>query len=231
MSRPRIVDLSYRIASEMLVYPRTERPSFQWVGRVNSEGYNLTRMTMLVHTGTHVDAPRHFLDGVPWVDEIPLERFFCACRLFRCAGAPTSRAITLREVRSSGFDMEAGEAFLLATGIETLAETSEYNTSYPYPAPDLVEWLLEKNVASYMTDATSVDPLEAESSPNHHRILGAHVPIVENLRNLGELPADRPFVICALPLKLGGREGAPCRAVALPDVPALGFESVGKHAR
>ena len=62
MSNHRIVDLTYTVSSEMLVYPGTERPTFQWIGRVNSEGYNLTRMTMLVHTGTHVDAPKHFLD-------------------------------------------------------------------------------------------------------------------------------------------------------------------------
>lgn len=221
MSGPRIVDLSYTISSDMLVYPRTERPSFQWIGRVNSEGYNLTRITMLVHTGTHVDAPRHFLDGVPCIDEISPERFFGTCRLFRCAGAPSSREITLEEVRSSGFDLQEGDIFVLSTGIEALAEKKEYNTLYPFPSKTLVHWLIARKVRAYMTDATSLDPVDAEGSPNHHAILGAGIPIVENLRNLKELPVAKPFVICALPLKLGGREGAPCRAVALPDVETL----------
>ena len=218
MSGPRIVDLSYAVSSEMLVYPRNERPSYQWIGRVNSEGYNLTRMTMLVHTGTHVDAPKHFLDNVPCIDEIGLGRFFGTCRLFRCGDVPSSREITLAEVQSSGFDLREGDIFVLATGIEALAEKKEYNTLYPFPSKDLVQWLIAKKIRAYMTDATSLDSIDAEGSPNHHLILGAGIPIVENLCNLKELPTDRPFVICALPLKLGGREGAPCRAVALPDV-------------
>ena len=221
MNGPRIVDLSYTISSDMLVYPHTERPTCQWVGRVNSEGYNLTRITMLVHTGTHVDAPRHFLDDVPGIDELALGRFFGTCRLFRCGGMPSSREITLGEVQSSGFDLQQGDIFVLATGIEALAEKKEYNTRYPFPSNDLVQWLIAKKIAAYMTDATSVDPVSAEGSPNHHLILGAGIPIVENLRNLKELPTGKPFFICALPLKLGGREGAPCRAMALPDVESL----------
>jgi arylformamidase len=221
MSGPRIIDLSYTISSGMLVYPHTERPSFRWVGRVNSEGYNLTRITMLVHTGTHVDASKHFLDDVPCIDELALDSFFGACRLFRSSKQPSGQAITLAEVRSRGFDLEEGGIFVLATGIEAFAEKREYNTLYPYPAEDLLRWLIGRKIRTYMTDATSVDPVEASDSPNHRLLLGAGIPIVENLRNLGELPEGRPFVICALPLKLGGKEGAPCRAVALPDVESL----------
>jgi len=221
MSTTRIVDLSYTVSSEMLVYPNTERPSFRWAGRVNSEGYNLTRMTMIVHTGTHADAPLHFLDGVPAIDEIPLERFFGKCRLFRFAPAPAGQAISLADVRASGFDLDEGDIFVLATGIEKLAERREYNLLFPYPSDDLIGWLIAKKIGAYMTDATSLDPVGAKESPSHHRILGAGIPIVENLRNLGELPVGRAFVICAMPLKLGGREGAPCRAIALPELESL----------
>jgi kynurenine formamidase len=74
-----------------------------------------------------------------------------------------------------------------------------------------------------MTDATAVDPVGSEGSPIHHIILGAGIPIVENLCNLAELPSNKPFVISALPIKLKGREGAPCRAVALPDLVELSW--------
>lgn len=221
MSKPRIVDLSYTVVSDMLVYPGTERPSFQWVGRLNSEGYNLTRTTMLVHTGTHVDAPKHFLDDVPCIDEISPESFFGTCRLFRCGKKPSGQTITMDEVCSTGFDLQEGDIFVLATGIEAFAETREYNSLYPVPSEELLRWLIDRKIRAYMTDATSLDPADTTDRPNHRLILGAGIPIVENLRNLGELPVGKPFVICALPLKLGGREGAPCRAVALPEVEAL----------
>lgn len=221
MSRLRIIDLSYTTSSDMIVYPDTEKPSFQWIGRVNPDGFNLTRVTMLVHTGTHVDAPKHFLDNVPCIDEIALDSFFGPCKLFRYGKKPASQEITLEEVQCSGFNLKQGDIFLMATGIEAFAQTREYNLLYPVPSEELIRWLISKKIKSYMTDATSVDPVDAEGSPKHHLLLGAGVPIVENLCNLDQLPEDKSFIVCALPLKLGGREGAPCRAVALPDIETL----------
>ena len=69
-----------------------------------------------------------------------------------------------------------------------------------------------------MTDATAIDELNSPGDAKHHLILGAGIPIVENLRNLHELPENQPFVISAVPLKFKGIEGSPCRAFALPDV-------------
>ena len=221
MGEQKIVDLSYRVSNEMIVYPGNERPSFRWISRANSEGCNVTRATMNVHTGTHVDAPLHFLDDTQTIDAIDPSSLFGSCKMFRYAKALESQAVTLDEVLASGIDLAEGDIFLLATGIEALAETSRYNYSYPYPSRELVQWLIERKIRAYMTDATSIDPVSSPAAENHHLILGAGIPIVENLRNLAELPALKPFVICALPLKLGGREGSPCRAVALPGIATL----------
>lgn len=217
MSSARVVDLTYPLSDEMVVYPGFDRPSFQWMGRINSEGYNLTRFTMVVHSGTHADAPCHFIEGGASIDQIPSERFIGTCRMYRSGAAPTSREITLAEVRDAGIELKEGEIFLLSTGIEALANSGRYNVLHPYPAQDLVRSLLTRKIRAYMTDATSVDSPDS-GFPNHHLLLGAGIPIIENLRNLAELPANKPFVICAVPLKLAGREGAPCRAFALPDV-------------
>jgi len=217
----RIIDLSYTVTSNMLVYPDTEQPSFQWIKRVSSEGVNLTRVTMLVHTGTHVDAPKHFIDNVPCIDEITLDSFFGVCKLFRYMKKPASQEITLDEVQNSGFILKQGDIFLLATGIEVFAETREYNYLYPFPSEELIRWLISKKIKAYMTDATSVDPVGSEDSSRHRLLLTAGIPVVENLCNLSQLPEEKPFIISALPLKLGGREGAPCRAIALPDIETL----------
>lgn len=221
MNKPRIIDLSYPVTSEMLVYPGTERPSFQWVGRVNSEGYNLTRMTMQVHTGTHVDSPNHFLEGKEWIDEVGLDRFYGLAKLFRFTQKPNSQEITLNDVLESGFVMDEGDIFVFATGIEIYAETQNYNFLYPYPSKDLIQWLVSKKVKAFMTDATSVDPVSEKESSRHKLLFSADIPVVENLRNLFELPNNNHFIISALPLKLMGREGSPCRAIALLDDESL----------
>jgi arylformamidase len=221
MNQAKIVDLSYAISSDMLVFPGMERPVFQWVYRVNSEGANLTKMTIMAHTGTHVDAPKHFLDDVPCIDEVPVQRLFGRTRMFRRAQEPAGQEIALEEVLSTGFDLEEGSIFVLSTGIERYAETPKYNRSFPLPAPDLFQWLVEKKIKAYMTDAPAIDPVGSPDSPNHHLILGAGIPIVENLCNLARVPEDRYFLVFALPVKLGGREAAPCRAVAFPEVESL----------
>jgi arylformamidase len=217
MKSNRIVDLSYRISEDMVVYPGMERPVFQWIYRINSEGANLTKMGMMAHTGTHVDSPKHFWDDSPSIDELSLDRLYGRARMFRFGQAPAGQEISLADVRKNGFDIEKGDIFVLATGIEGYAETPEYNRSFPLPADDLLEWLVQKKIAAYMTDAPAIDPVNTQDSSKHHLILGAGIPIVENLRNLKLLPDDRNFVIFALPIKLGGREGAPCRAVAFPE--------------
>jgi arylformamidase len=222
MSEARIVDLSYPVRSDMVVFPGMRRPVFRWLLRVNSEGANLTRFEMTAHTGTHVDAPMHFLDGVPGIDEVALRRLFGPARMYRSPREPQGQEIGLQEVLASGFRLEEDCIFVLATGIERYAGSGEYNRRFPNPSTDLLRWLLERRVRAYMTDAPAIDPVGSPDSPNHHLVLGAGVPIVENLRNLAELPENRPFLISALPILLEGREGAPCRAVALPDVEKLG---------
>jgi arylformamidase len=221
MSEARIVDLSYRISSDMVVYPGMQRPVFQWVYRVNSEGANLSKMTMMAHTGSHVDAPKHFLDGVACIDEVSLDRLYGRARMFRFAEEPAGQEITLDSVLSAGFDLAEGSIFVVSTGIERYADTREYNRRFPVPATDLLEWLVDRKIRSYMTDAPAIDPVGSPDSAKHHLILGAGIPIVENLCNLDALPDDRYFLIFALPLKLGGREAAPCRAMAFPEVESL----------
>jgi arylformamidase len=218
MKEYKIIDLSYPIKSDMLVYPGTERPVFKWVGRVNSEGFNLTKMWMLTHTGTHVDAPNHFIENAKGIDELSLHCFFGRAKLFRYNQKPKSQTISLDDMISSEYRLEPETIFILETGIERYSEKKEYNELFPVPSQDLLESLIEYKIRAYMTDATTVDRVNSNGSPNHHLLLGAGVPIVENLCNLSKLPANKFFIIIALPLKLEGREGSPCRAVALPDI-------------
>ena len=217
MKEKRMIDLSYTLCSDMLVYPGHERPTFQWLGRANLEGYNLTRFTMNVHTGTHVDAPKHFLDDAMCIDEVPLQKLFGRASIFEYNKKLCGQEITLEEITSSGFVLKEDTIFVLETGIEKYAESSQYIEIFPVPSKEVVDWLISKKIRAYMTDATAVDPFGTKESPNHHLLLGADIPIVENLKNLHLIPADKEFWISALPLKLKGRDGAPCRAIAILD--------------
>lgn len=218
MKNLKIIDLSYTIQSDMLVYPGAERPVMQWLGRANSEGYNLTRLTMAVHTGTHVDAPKHFLDNVACIDEITLERLFGKACIFKYNKKLNGQEITLEEIISSGFELKEDYIFVMETGIGRYAETKQYNEIFPFPSKEVINWLISQKIKAYMTDATAVDPTDTKDSCNHHLLLEANIPIVENLKDLHLIPVDKDFWISALPIKLRGRDGAPCRAVAIMDL-------------
>jgi arylformamidase len=221
MTFPRIIDLSYPITDEIQVYPQIERPVMQWLGKVNSEGYNLTRLSMTVHTGTHVDAPSHFLEDGATIDAITLDRLFGTAVLFRYKQSPNSQEIKLEDLTDEAFELEENCIFILHTGIQEFAETSDYNALFPVPSNDLLYYLVKKRIKAYMTDATAIDTVSSHSNAKHLILFKAGIPIVENLMNLHLLPEKKTFFISALPLKLAGREGAPCRAVALPDIKAL----------
>ena len=221
MKELRIIDLSYPISDDMLVYPQMERPAMQWLGKVNSEGYNLTRLSMVVHTGTHVDAPLHFLEDVATIDTLALDRLFGTAVMFKYKQPPLSQEVTLQDLKSDGFEVEENSIFVMHTGIQAFAETSDYNSHFPVPSNELLNYLVAKKIKAYMTDATAVDTVASSANDKHLILLKAGIPIVENLMNLHLLPENKPFVISALPLKLAGREGAPCRAIAIPDIERL----------
>lgn len=211
----RIIDLTYTLDDTMLVWPLNQRPVYQWLKRANSDAANVTRLDMNAHTGTHVDAPLHFLMGGMSLEKLPLDYFWGKARLFRSKEKPHGQEITLQTVLDSGFGMGDAKIFVLETGIQILAEQRDYNYLFPVPGHDLLDWLLAQGVTTFMTDATAIDfPAEADDSPRHKKWFAKGFPVVENLKNLAELPENEDFTICAMPLKMPGREGSPCRAAA-----------------
>lgn len=215
MSGATLIDLSYPVQDTMLVYPNTERPTFSWKGRANSEGYNLTRVSMLVHTGTHADAPLHFTaDGLA-IDELPLGAFYGETRVFRLRKGMRGKEFGIGDLEPSLDTLERGAIFLVDTGIGPYAETPEYNFGFSWPSVEVIRALISKSVRCYMTDATSVDPVNTKDNISHKTLFGAGIPVVENLANLHTLPTEKKFIVCAFPLRLAGREGSPCRAVAI----------------
>lgn len=210
-----IIDLSYPIKPDMLVWPNGDLPVYEWKNRVDSEGWNETCIRMSVHTGTHVDAPLHLMsEGMP-LEELQLNHFWGTARLFKMSDEPNNQDITLDVLHKSGFSLEGAGIFVMQTGIECFAEIQDYNYKFPVPTIELLEWLTQKGMHTYMTDATSVDRADDREMCNHKFLFKHGIPIIENLKNLSKLPGNTDFTICAMPLLLYAREGSPCRAAAI----------------
>ena len=211
-----LIDLSYPLTDNMMVYPGDSRPVFEWIGRVNSEGFNGTKFTMHLHTGTHIDAPYHQLeDGAP-IDQLPLSRFIGRAVLFRFREEPRSQEVPLKAVVAAELPIREGDIFVLDTGIARHAETKGYYAQFPVPSDELCEWLVGKKIGVLASDTSTIDRI-GEGVNKHRILLRAGIPLVENLCHLELLPEGKAFTMFLLPIHLPGREGALCRAAAFID--------------
>lgn len=170
-----------------------------------------TTITMNIHTGTHIDAPSHFVPGAPTVEQVSLERLVGPCRVVSFEGLAKIDAAALEAA-----DIPAGTTRLLCkTDNEPRWASEVFDEDFVGFSVDGAKWLVEHGIELVGIDYLSVQPYR-ESDEVHHTLLGAHVVVVEGLR-LGHVNPGAYSLVC-LPLKLSGVEGAPARAILLPSV-------------
>ena len=153
--------------------------------------YNLSAVSMSVHAGTHIDAPLHFNEEGSAIDSLRLNTFYGKCTVISVEGVLT------------GDDMER----LLPYCKRRILFRGEGNT---YLSESAAIVLAESKVVLVGTDAESIAPPFDEIRP-HRELARAGIAILENL-NLSTID-DGEYDLCAFPIKLGGLEAAPCRAI------------------
>ncbi len=202
----RFIDISLPIADGMVHWPDDPPPRVERIAHLDAgDPCSLTALAMSAHTGTHVDAPSHYLRGGRTLDAMPLSAVVGPALVLEIADAD---AVTVREL--AGRRIRRGDRVLLKTrnSLNT-PDLSRLANDYVAVAPAAAVWLAARGVAAVGVDALSVDP--PESSAAHRTLLGAGIWIIEGLR-LGGVAPGRYELLC-LPLRLAGAEGSPARAV------------------
>ncbi len=218
------IDLSHTLEEGIPAYPTHAR-----FGRALYESYEYGDaalhygLTLGEHTGTHMDAPLHFVSEGPahyGADEIPLERL--AKRAATIEATDLGAGDLLGAGRIEAWEAEhgpigAGDGVLIRYGWDrrwtTGPEGRRFLEDWPGLSGGAAEYLVKKGVSLVGCDTLAVDAAACTGNPAHHALLGNEVYIVENLNNLERLPSFCLFV--ALPLKIRGGSGSPVRAVAL----------------
>jgi arylformamidase len=204
----RFHDITLPIAEGMLVYPDDPDVRVRPYSRIaDGEDANVTELAFGSHTGTHVDAARHFIDGAQAVDALPLERLIGPARVIQIPR--DARAIGERELREAGIDGE--RRVLLKTRNEVLLERSEFQKDFAYLTGDGARYLLDAGVQLVGIDYLSVEAFDADEPVAHRALLEQEVIIVEGV-DLRDVPPGRYELVC-LPLRVAGIDGAPVRAV------------------
>ncbi|MCU0634930.1 MAG: cyclase family protein [Gemmatimonadaceae bacterium] len=178
------------------------------------DALTLSALAMGAHTGTHVDAPRHFVrDGVG-IDGIPLARFIGPARVLRIDDSV--QAITRAEL--DRHDWRGATRLLFRTRSSTRGwmDSVAFTRDFTFIAPDAADALADAGVQLVGVDYLSAEQFGAAEPRTHQRLLGRGIPIVEGL-DLRLAPAGDCDVVI-LPLRLAGLDGAPARAILRPRV-------------
>lgn len=175
-------------------------------------GYNMTRITMSSHFGTHLDAPFHFFDDGETVEKLDLRPGFGEAHVIDLTHKQHRSEILVSDFLPSLEQVTAGCRLILRTNWDREYPHPHYFSDQPYLGLDACAWLVERGVATVAMDMPTIYP--GEYIKAHHLLLGANVLVIEGLAHLDRLESSRVFLI-ALPLRLRGRDGSPCRVVAL----------------
>jgi len=176
---------------------------------VKGASSNLSRISFGSHTGTHVDAPRHFFDAGASVDQLPLEVLVGPARVIVVDGSVMSiTAADLQPHRLRGV-----ERVLLRTRNSRFVREREFHPDFTYIAPDAAEHLAAAGVKLVGVDYYSVEQFHSGHHRTHRTLLERGIVIVEGL-DLSEVGAGE-YELCCLPLRLAGLDGAPARAILL----------------
>ena len=209
-----IYDISIPIRAGGVVYPGNPAIAITAQQAIaQGAGANVSRLDFGSHTGTHVDAPKHFFDDGAGVDELPLDVLMGPARLIAFADAVTS----IGESELSTHDLDGVTRLLMRTRNSSwLADGStEFHRDYTYLAPDGAAYLADRGIRLVGVDYLSVEQFRSGHHKTHRTLLERGVVIVEGLM-LGEPPAGDYELRC-LPLRLAGLDGAPARAVLVGE--------------
>ena len=211
----KVVDLTHTIRNGMPVYPGCEGPALLPACSHDAAGFRETSLSLLSHTGTHIDAPAHVFPDGKTLDAFPPEHFIGEGIVLDCTTLKPGKPISVRDMKRLHDGLDGAEYVLFRTGWSDRWGSPAYFEGYPCIDEKAADYLLESGKKGIGFDSPSVDPVADAELPLHKRLLaGDAFLIVENLTNLETLLGES-FTFCALPLKYEGADGAPARALAI----------------
>ena len=188
--------------------------------RIESDGWNATTLTLYSHSGTHMDAPFHFLPGGNTIDQQNLEATIGPAIIVNLTPTAPQHLHSVDDLAPIADLIQPGARLLLRTDWHKRSGTPEYRDQLPRISLDLAEWLVERQVALVGVEPPSVADVNnmRELTDVHQTLFRAGIVIVEGLANLDQI--SQPTVqFIALPLKIIGGDGTPVRAIAIEEDP------------
>ena len=204
----RIYDITVPLSPALPVYPGDPEVTIMPLAQLQwGDAANVSRLVLSSHTGTHLDAPRHFFAEGLTIDGLDLHVLMGPARV--CAFPQVTTHLTADDLRPLG--LAGTKRLLLQTPNAALWQKTGFQTNYVALTESAAYLLVEMGVQLVGIDYLSVDAFERQDFPVHRILLGAGVLILEGLDLRAVPPGD--YELLALPLLLQHGDGAPVRAI------------------
>lgn len=205
------IDVSVPLKNGMAHWPGDPDPSFTKLMKMNDgEMCNVTRFNASVHTGTHMDAPYHFLNDGIGMEQWPPESTIGPCRVIEVRD---KESIKVRHLEPLG--LRKGERLLIKTpNSKRCWNDDKFHNDFVYISKEAAAFMAERRIRTIGVDYLSVGGFYNDMVQTHQNLLRAEIWIIEGL-NLSKIKPGKYDLNC-MPLKLAGSDGSPARALLRP---------------
>jgi len=214
----KIIDLTLMVSDKIPTFPGSPQPSFITWENIKEDGYNLELLFLSTHTGTHMDAPYHFLEKGAKIHEISLKKLVSEAVLIKSKkkGGESITKIDIQKFEKKHGKIASFSSVIFYTGWQINLQKKYYFTKNPGLSVSAAKYLASKKINLVGIDSPSID-LGTDSKFSVHQIFAKKgILIVENLANLEKIKSSK-FHLVVLPLKLKNATGSPVRAIAFVE--------------
>ncbi len=204
-----IFDISLPIYNGMTVYEGSPATEIQTKTIVGEHGVGFSTFFFGSHTGTHIDAPSHFIDGGLSIDTIDLQKCFGKCKVIDVTGIDH---LEIMPADFSSVDIGQGDRILFKTK-NAFMDRSKFPEKFTSLSLEAAQLLVKKGVVLVGTDFLGIEKRKNPGHPVHTMLLSSNIIIVEGL-DLSKVEAGEYQLSC-LPIKVQNADGAPARAILI----------------
>lgn len=211
------VDLTHELRNGMTIYPGDPLPSFESYATLEKNGVNLTKLTLGSHTGTHIDAPRHFIPNGRGIDQISVSKLIGEAYVADMSIKPIGDGITAQDLNDViRGRVKRDDILVVYTGCSEHWDDDSILQNYTYLTGEAAEYLVSKDVRAVGIDFLSVEKFRAPNPVAHKTLLNKGIFIIESLsRSIRQFVGKRILMMC-MPIKLENGDGAPSRVIGVP---------------
>jgi len=215
----KLIDLTLTLSPLIPTFPGSPKPQFILWSSLKEDGYNLELLFLSSHSGTHLDAPYHFVKNGIKIHQIPLDRLLGNAILIKIKKGK-KQVISKNDIitfeRKNG-TIPKNSSIIFHTGWQKNLNDDSYFIYNPGLSKSAALYLVSKEINLVGIDSPSIDLGEDKTFSVHRIFAKNNILIVENLSNLNKISSKR-FEFIILPLKIKDATGSPVRAIAIQRI-------------